>query len=198
MRKNPFVLSSLFAASLLVMASVDARASEYGFTSYGLGGSAFGAGVTPPPGTYVTAVTGFYSGDAGRGITFGGVVINAGAEVEVFTSGLNVLYVPDRRVLGGNLGLSVTVPFGHIDIEATIGIGPLVVSREVDGWGLGDIVPRAQLGWQHGEFAHTAYLQVVTPTGRWGRGSRRSSACIARASTPAGRLPGPTSRPSFR
>ena len=45
-------------------------------------------------------MTGFYSGDAGRSITFGGVVINAGAEVEVFTSGLNVLHVPDRRVFG--------------------------------------------------------------------------------------------------
>lgn len=32
---------------------------------------------------------------------------------------------------------------------------------------MGDIVPRVQLGWQGGDFAHTVYLQVVTPTGRW-------------------------------
>jgi hypothetical protein len=37
---------------LLVHSSVDA--AEYGFSTYGLGSSAFSAGVTPPPGTYVT------------------------------------------------------------------------------------------------------------------------------------------------
>jgi hypothetical protein len=61
----------------------------------------------------------------------------------------------------------VTIPVAHVDYEATIGVGPLAASREVDGWGLGDIVPRAQLGWQYGEFAHTIYLQAVTPTDFW-------------------------------
>jgi hypothetical protein len=77
------------------------------------------------------------------------------------------LYVPDRKLFGGNLGLSVTAPFGYIDVEATIGVGPFVASRGVNGWGFGDVVPRAQLGWQRGEFAHTVYLEVITPTGFW-------------------------------
>jgi hypothetical protein len=94
------------------------------------------------------------------------VVINAGAKVEAFTSALNLLYVPDRKVFGGNVGLSVTVPVGYVDVEATIGIGPLSALREVDGWGLGDIVSKLQLGWQHGEFSHTIYVQAVAPTGR--------------------------------
>jgi hypothetical protein len=154
----------------LVVAAAEARATEYAFSTYALGGNAFGAGVTPPPGTYVTVVSGRYAGDIGTAVDFGRVVINAGANVEIFTSGLNLLFVPDRKVFGGNLGLSVTVPVGHNDVEATIGIGPFGVLREVDGWGLGDIVSKLQLGWQHGEFSQTVYLQAVAPTGRYETG----------------------------
>jgi hypothetical protein len=75
------------------------------------------------------------------------VIINAGAKVELLSASLNLLYVPDRKVLGGNLGLSVTVPVANNNLEATIGIGPLALLREVEGWGLGDITSRVQLGW---------------------------------------------------
>lgn len=164
MRHRP--LWALAAAWVVAAATVEARAVEYAFSTYGLGGNAFGAGVTPPPGTYVTAATAFYSADVDRTINFGGVIINAGAEVDIFSGATNILYVPNRKLFGGNLGWSVTVPIGHIDIDATI--GPF--SRGVDGWGLGDIVPKVQLGWQRGDFAHTVYMQVVTPTGRWDPG----------------------------
>ena len=36
--------------------------------------------------------------------------------------------------------------------------------------GLGDVVSKLQLGWQQGAFSHTAYLQVVAPTGRYETG----------------------------
>jgi hypothetical protein len=64
----------------------------------------------------------------------------------------------------------VTVPVANNNLEATIGIGPLALLREVEGWGLGDITSRVQLGWQHGEFSHTVYLQAVAPTGRYETG----------------------------
>jgi hypothetical protein len=166
MRMHRFLSGGTLALAL-VAAGERAEATEYGFSTYGLGGAAFGAGATPPPGTYVTAVSGFYSGDIAATVNFGGVIINAGASVEGFTSGTNILYVPERKLFGGNLGLSVTVPVGHVEADATIGVGPLTASREVDGWGFGDIVSKAQLGWQQGEFAHTAYVQAVAPTGRW-------------------------------
>ena len=170
MRMTQRPMQALVAACLLLTASARASATEYAFSTYALGESAFGAGVTPPPGTYVTAVTGFYSGKIGTTVEFGNVVINAGAKVEFFTSGLNVLYVPDRKLLGGNLGLSVIVPVGHNDIEATLGVGPFAASREVDGWGLGDVVSRAQLGWQQGALSYTLYVQAVAPTGKYETG----------------------------
>jgi len=170
MRARQRPVQALVAACLLLTASAEARATEYAFSTYALGESAFAAGVTPPPGTYVTAVTGFYSGEIGAPVDFGRVVINAGAKVEFFTSGLNVLYVPERKLLGGNLGLSVTVPVGHNDVEATLGVGPFTASREVDGWGLGDVLSRAQLGWQEGALSYTLYVQAVAPTGKYETG----------------------------
>jgi hypothetical protein len=153
-----FSLSGISAAS----------ADEAGFSSYGLGASAFNAGVTPPPGTYLTFGSGFYTATIGGAVTLGNVTLNAGAHVDFFQAFINGLYVPDRKVLGGNFGLSVTVPTGHIDMRADVSVPPLpAVERETSGWGLGDITTRAQLGWQSGEFAHTAYVQVVAPSGRY-------------------------------
>jgi hypothetical protein len=162
---RPFLTFSLPAA-----ATVPAQAVEYALSTYALGESAFSAGVTPPPGTYVTAVTAYYSSKIEAALRFGGVTLNAGAKLDFFGSDLNVLYVPDRKLLGGNLGLSVTIPAGYINIDASIGAGSLAASREVNGWGFGDVIPRVQLGWQHGDFAHTVYLEGIITTGFWEKG----------------------------
>lgn len=167
MRKQGFLLKVAAAGCALATAGSAVKAAEFAFGTYGLGSSTFSAGVTPPAGTYVTTVAGFYEADISGPLTIGNVRLNAGAKIDFFTSALNVLYVPEGKVLGGNLGLSVTVPVGHIDIEATFGVGPFSASREVAGWGLGDIVPRVQLGWQAGDLAYTVWLQAVTPTGRY-------------------------------
>jgi hypothetical protein len=169
MRAARFLLMATVAGCSWLVAATGARATEYGFSTYGLGGNAFGAGVTPPPGTYLTEATAFYSASIGATVNFGNVTLNPGAKVEAFSAATNILYVPERKVFGGNLGLSVTVPVGHVDIDATLG-GPFGLSRSVDGWGLGDVLPKVQLGWQHGDFAHTIYVLAVTPTGRWDPG----------------------------
>ena len=166
--RHPFPIA-LVAAGALMASSLQSAATEYAFSTYGLGGNAFGAGATPPPGTYVTEATAFYSASIGATVSFGGVTLNPGAKVDAFSAATNILYVPERKVLGGNLGLSVTIPVGHIDVDATLG-GPFGLSRSVDGWGFGDVWSKVQLGWQHGEFAHTIYVQAVAPTGRWDPG----------------------------
>jgi hypothetical protein len=153
--------------SLLTAASLRAQAVEYAFTTYALGESAFSAGVTPPPGTYVTAVTGYFSGELAGTASFGGVTINAGAKADIFSTAVNLLYVPDRKLLGGNLGLSITVPAGWVDYRAGVEVQAQGFSREVSGWGMGDVIPRVQLGWQRGDFAHTVYLELIAPTGFW-------------------------------
>lgn len=162
-----FIIGGLLSLALIP----SARADEFGFSSYGLGGSAFGAGATPPPGTYVSFVSGYYEGKINAPLTLGGVTLNVGSRVQFFQEALNGLYVPEHKVLGGNLGLSVTVPVGHIDLKAAV-TGPLgnTFRDETSGGGLGDVTARAQLGWQQGDFAHTVYLQGVAPTGRYAVG----------------------------
>jgi hypothetical protein len=76
------------------------EAAEAAFGSYAVGGNAFSAGVTPPPGTYVSTVVGFYHADISGALPFHGIILNAGAKIDFFTSALAVLYVPDRKVLG--------------------------------------------------------------------------------------------------
>jgi hypothetical protein len=166
-RTSLFLGAAAAALAATLVAGSKAQAAEAAFGTYGLGAAAFGAGVTPPAGTYVTAATGYYQAEIGGQVPFHGVILNAGATIDFFMSTLNVLYVPERKVFGGNLGLSVSVPAGWIGLDANIAVGPLAGSRDVSGWGLGDIVPRAQLGWQHGDFAHTVWVQAVTPTGRY-------------------------------
>jgi len=167
MRVRTFLFQVVGVATLVVGGSRPATAEEYTFSSYGLGSAAFSAGVTPPPGTYVSFVAGYYAGDIRGTINFGGVVFNAGLQVEFFQAAMNGLYVAKQTVLGGRLGLAVTVPVGHVDLEAGFGVGPLVATRQTSGWGLGDITTRVQLGWERGNFSHLVYVQGVAPTGRY-------------------------------
>ena len=112
----------LSAACLLAGATPTAEAAEFAFGSYGLGGNAFSAGITPPPGTYISTVVGFYHGEISGTLPFQGIVLNAGNKIDYFTSALAALYVPEQKVLGG-LGLSVSVPVGHVAFTAELSVG---------------------------------------------------------------------------
>jgi hypothetical protein len=63
----------------------------------------------------VTAVTGYFSGQITGTVSFGGVTLNAGFKADALSTGLNLLYVPDRKLFGGDLGLSMTVPTSWVD-----------------------------------------------------------------------------------
>jgi hypothetical protein len=170
MRAARFLLLVTVAGCLSLETSFEAKAAEYGFSTYVLGQNAFSAGVTPPPGTYVTAATGLYTASIGRTVEFGGVTLGAGATVDFYSSAINGLYVFNHKVLGGNLGVSATVPVGFINLDAEVTAGGPGVRRSTEGGGLGDIVTKVQLGWQHGEFSQTIYVQTVAPTGRYETG----------------------------
>lgn len=170
MRAGRLLAVGLAIGGALVGAPATTHATEYTFSTYGLGGTAFGAGVTPPPGVYVSTATTFYRGSISGDINIGGVVFNAGAKAELLAGALSGLYVPEWTVLGGRPGLAVTVPAGHVDLEATASVGPIAATRETSGAGLGDVVTRLQLGWQHGDFSHLLWVQAVAPTGRYDTG----------------------------
>ena len=163
-------LALLVVAGMLWGQSGPARAAESGFAGYGLGAAAFGAGVTPPPGTYVTFVASYYTADISGAVTIGGVVLDLGLDLDFFSAAVNGVYVPNRTILGGRPAISITLPAGYVDLEAGVEVGALAATREVHGFGLGDMVARAQLGWENGDFSHLVYVQGVAPTGRYDTG----------------------------
>ena len=66
--------------------------------------------------------------------------------------------------------MSATIPVGYMALDARATAGPLFVQGDLGGGGLGDIVPKVQLGWTHGDFSHTLYILTVIPTGRYETG----------------------------
>jgi hypothetical protein len=163
-------LAFAFAAGFLPMTSAS-NAAEYAFTTYPLGVLAFGAGITPPPGFYVTDAVAFYTGSIGGNFDFGGRTFNAGVKADIFLDDANVLWVPSGKLLGGYFGASITVPAGWVDYQANA-TGPRgnTVSAETQGSGFGDTNVQFQLGWDGESFSDTFYLLGEIPTGRYHTG----------------------------
>lgn len=170
MWKTRLSVVTLVTGALWMASPPPAQGAEGGFSGYPLGGAAFGAGMTPPPGTYVTFLAGFYAAEIDGAVTIGGELFELGLEVSFLQTGINGTYVPNRTLFGGRPAISVTVPVGYVDLEANVSVGGLSATRQVDGPGLGDISTRGQLGWEHGAFSHLIYIQGTVPSGRYGEG----------------------------
>lgn len=65
MHTRKYLIAGLVLGASALAQALPPSADEYGLSTYGLGSSAFSAGVTPPPGTYLTFVSGFYQAKIG-------------------------------------------------------------------------------------------------------------------------------------
>ena len=63
------------------------------------------------------------------------------------------------------LGSSYSFAWAHGVVTGVIN-----ADETVEGWGLGDTIPRAQIGWTSGAWSNTFYLTGWLPTGRYQRG----------------------------
>ncbi len=98
MRPNK-VACFTFALGIALCSEVsECSAAEYAFTTYPLGILAFGAGITPPPGFYVTDAVSFYTGSIGGNFDFGGRTFNAGVKANIFLDDANILFVPNGKL----------------------------------------------------------------------------------------------------
>jgi hypothetical protein len=168
------ILKRLAGFGLLVTGicacNAPAFAGEGGGGLYVPGQQAFGAGVTPPVGFYITQ--GFLVYDGKVSALLEGGQVSANARKTAFVSALNLLVVPNFEIAGGRIGLSVSVPYAaYTKLQAGVAIGGApVLNKTKDGWGLGDVSFKAQIGWTMGEFSHTAYVAGWAPTGRYETG----------------------------
>jgi hypothetical protein len=105
-------------------------AAEEGKSVYLLGATASMAGMTPPPGTYVSSFEYLYSGEAtgaaalSRTLPRTGVIADVDADIkvkaQVAINVLSALWVAPQKVLGGNFGVGVLLPIGKQHVDADI------------------------------------------------------------------------------
>ena len=156
------------AASLLVIASMSPALADEGASGlYVPGNFGFGAGVTPGPGLYLSTGAGYYDGDIKVYIDGGKIVLDV--IKRPVSSMYAALWVPETKILGGQLGLSLRSSFNYAWAHGVV-TGLIAEDKTVAGWGLGDTIPRAQLGWTAGGWSNTLYVTGWLPTGRYQRG----------------------------
>ncbi|AJY48314.1 phenol degradation protein meta [Martelella endophytica] len=166
-------VASVLAASTVLLTGAGAEAAESGTGFYLLGSKGPMAGVLAPPGAYFANDLYFYSGSAGASVDLpigGSVVadIDATAVIDLATG----LWVLPEGVAGGNLGLTVTVPWGYqkVDASAALSGGGLGTAIDDNVSTIGDPVIGATLGWHSGNWHWTAGTLVNVPIGDYQEG----------------------------
>jgi hypothetical protein len=160
-------LTKVATPLLLIMSTIPALADEGASGLYVPGNFGFGAGVTPDPGLYLSSGVGYYDGTIKVYIEGGKIVLNV--EKRPFSTGFAALWVPETKILGGQIGLSLGSSYNFAWAHGEV-TGLINAEKTVSGWGVGDTIPRAQIGWTSGAWSNTFYLTGWLPTGRYERG----------------------------
>ncbi|AWN44676.1 SphA family protein [Methylobacterium durans] len=166
-----------FLCAAALQATPDAQAAEYAQGIYVLGNRGPLAGVTPPPGFYFESETYYYSGDLGGGRVFqGGGVVAARVKNDTSANFATPIWVTPVEILGGNLGFSLTIPFGTPNISAgavlaSPRIDRVIAGREHDAvFNVGDIYLASFVGWHSGNWHWSGTLLGVVPSGSFQNG----------------------------
>ena len=152
---------------LLIMSVSPTLADEGASGLYVPGNFGFGAGVTPDPGLYLSSGVVYYDGAIKVYIEGGKIVLDV--DKRPFSTGYAALWVPKAKILGGQIGLSLASSYSFAWAHGEV-TGLINAEKTVEGWGLGDTIPRAQIGWTSGAWSNTFYLTGWLPTGRYQRG----------------------------
>ncbi len=94
--------------------------------------------------------------------------IDAKAVIDLSTA----TWITPYKVLGGNVGVSMTVPLGWQDISAGVSfntpLGPPITHTASDNrTEIGDLLFGGLIGWHEGNFHWNLAALVNTPTGNW-------------------------------
>lgn len=163
---------AVLATVILICLGSPARATEGAGGLYVLGSQALGAGLAPAPGWYVSTVVAQYSGAVGSA-SVGGVTLLS-LKKRTDSMAVNLLYAPRTPVLGGQMAVSVTVPYAYLRLTADVSAAR-EFSRSVSNSDMGDTALNARIGWKlSGSFSHAVSLTVWAPTGDYTKGFNAS------------------------
>ncbi len=160
-------VSPLLSVVLATSCLYPAMAAEGGSGVYLLGSRSGGAGITPPPGLYLSEQLFVYKGEiTGRLPTEGGPV-PASASLNAVVNIATLQWVTPVEVLGGRLGLSATAPYGKVSIKGSV--GPF--SLEDNTTTFADPILTAFLGWRAGNFHWQFGVSGYMPWGHYEKGA---------------------------
>lgn len=158
-----------FASAFLLACAPPALAVEGGTSFYLLGSKTTMAGYLPPPGFYGILSNYGYSGSADIDFETAGVELSGGVNADAYIALPTALWVMDKDVLGGNLGFTLTTPFGgkRMDAGVITGRRGIELNTDRDNWAFGDPVLGATLGWHEGNLNYTIGTLINVPIGQW-------------------------------
>lgn len=135
------------------------QATEDGGGAYANGGEDYAVGCCVMPGFYYINYFLFYK--ASRFNDKNGNNAVPGFDAEAIGNASRFLYITDKKVLGGNWGLHVTVP---LIINLTV----KAAGAKKHNTGLGDIIiDPFFLGWHRGDLYYAAGVNYYFPTGEF-------------------------------
>lgn len=162
-------LASVTTAGLAL--ACPAQAVERGAGFYLLGSKGPAAGITPPPGVYFQNDFWFYDGKLGGGREFpSGGRVAIGVEGKAALSAPTLLWVLPEELMGGRVGIGVTIPYGWMGTDADLtltgpGGGVLATDATDPIFTIGDPIVSGQIGWDAGNFHWNTGLMVNVPIG---------------------------------
>jgi hypothetical protein len=152
-----------------------AMAVEGGTSFYLLGSKTTMAGFLPPPGFYGVLQNYAYTGSADIDFETAGISLSGDVEADAYIALPTALWVTGADVLGGNLALALTTPFGGKRVEAGVIANLLNNEKELnaerDNWAFGDPVLGATLGWHEGNLHYSLGTLINVPIGQWELGN---------------------------
>lgn len=143
---------------LLLSSSVVCLATEGGGGSYPNGAEDFMSGAVPPPGFYYINYTVSYFSDTFKDSQ--GKSSVPGFELTAIGNVSRLIYVTDRKILGGNWAMHILIPLMSVDVKTPAG--------KDSKFGLSDIfIDPCIIAWHSKNFHSAAGIEVIIPVGAY-------------------------------
>ncbi|MCM8814716.1 MAG: transporter [Candidatus Omnitrophica bacterium] len=148
----------LLVAVVCCFFAVASFATEGGGGAYPNGAEDFMAGAVPPPGFYyINYMVGYFS-DTFRDSR--GKSSVPGFKLTVIGNVSRLIYVTDKKILGGNWAMHMLVPLVNVDVKTPAG--------DDSKFGLGDIfIDPCIVSWHSKNLHSAAGVEIIIPTGAY-------------------------------
>lgn len=157
-RRYSFVL-----APILLLISVTAASAQLNGINI-KGDVGLQAGTQPPPGIYLNNLNYFYGADEIKGRN--GNRLGLQGDINLYLNATAFVWVPKKKVLGGNYSFSAAVPFMNNNPDLPR------LNVDENHFGLSDIyIQPLGLGWHKPQADFNVGYAIVLPTGKFTQGA---------------------------